>query len=95
MNLKPGKGIMGSPGGQMVFPDLVKLDTNGVISASVTENDSCYVLRFDYADNATYNAEQRFKLLFIDKHSLLPMGLYDHLVSLGKRQVLTRQVQTL
>lgn len=92
VEMRPGKFIMGNPGGQVLFPELVKLDTAGHQRASVVANDSFYILRFDYPDLDAYDVSQRYKLFYIDKQSLLPVGSYWHQSTLGKRQVITRRI---
>ncbi|WP_276483128.1 TlpA family protein disulfide reductase [Paraflavitalea pollutisoli] len=92
VDMRPGKFITGHPGGQVLFPELVNLDTTGHHSASVTTNDSCYILRLDYPDLEAYDVSQRYKLFYIDKRALLPVRSYWHQSTLGKRQVITRQL---
>lgn len=95
IEMRPGKFITGHPGGQGLFPELVKLDTAGYQAISVTTNDSCYVLRFDYPDLTQYDVSQRYKLFFINKQSLLPVRSYWHQSTLGKQQVIIRQLLSL
>lgn len=95
MNLRPNKGILGFPGGQMVFADLIRLDTSKAIKTSVTEEGNRFVLRFDYPDLTEYNVEQRYKLVFINKNNMLPAGSYSYQVTLGKRQIIILDLQSL
>lgn len=78
--------ILGAPGGQMVFPDLVRLDTSKASGISVTESKDTYMLRFSYPDNEEHNLTDKFKEITIDKETMLPVAMRDHLVVLGKKQ---------
>jgi thiol-disulfide isomerase/thioredoxin len=78
--------VLGSPGGQMVFKDMVRLDTSKVISMEVNEEEDRYILRFHYAEDAQYSIQDHYKIFYIDKKTLLPLEAIDHLVYLGKKQ---------
>jgi len=77
---------LGSPGGQMVFKDLVRLDTSKVMSMEAKEEADRYLLRFLYAEDKEYSIKDRYKILYIDKKTLLPVEAIDHLIYLGKKQ---------
>ena len=76
----------GSPGGQMIFKDLIKLDTANARSFELSETDKYYLLTLRYADNAEYDVVNRFKKIWINKITLLPEEEKSHLVILGRVQ---------
>jgi peroxiredoxin/outer membrane lipoprotein-sorting protein len=78
--------VLGAPGGQMVFKDLVRLDTSNAKGFEAKETADKYFLRMRYADNAEYNITNRFKVVTIDKKTMLPVEMTDHLEALGKPQ---------
>jgi len=78
--------VLGAPGGQMVFKDLLRLDTSKAKTFEVKETTDKYFLRMSYADNTEYNITNRFKLLTIDKKTMLPIEMTDHLEALEKPQ---------
>ena len=78
--------VLGSPGGQMVFKDLVRMDTSRVVSMDVKEEANRYLLRFNYAEDTVHSVQDRYKLFYIDKKTLLPAEAIDHLLYLGKKQ---------
>ena len=78
--------VLGSPGGQMVFKDLLRLDTSKAKSFEVKETADKYFLLMRYADNTEYNITNRWKLLTIDKKTMLPVEMTDHLEALEKPQ---------
>ncbi|MDB5230002.1 MAG: alkyl hydroperoxide reductase/thiol specific antioxidant/Mal allergen [Chitinophagaceae bacterium] len=88
-NSRPNDHILGSPGGQMMFTDLFKLDTSKAISFKMDEEPGYYKLRMDYADNDKYQVKERYKIFWIDKQLMLPVKLYDHLVVLNNKQART------
>jgi thiol-disulfide isomerase/thioredoxin len=78
--------VLGAPGGQMVFKDLVRLDTSNAKGFEAKETADKYFLRMRYADNAEYNITNKFKVVTIDKKTMLPVEMTDHLEVLGKPQ---------
>lgn len=78
--------IFGAVGGQMVFGDLVRLDTSGAKSFELSENADHYLLRLNYPDNKEYDVTDRYKLVFIDKKTFLPDEEINHFLVLNKVQ---------
>lgn len=78
--------VMGAPGGQMVFEDLIKLDTSRVTGFEVKEEKDHYVLKMVYPDNKEYDVTNRYKIVFIDRKTGLPDEEINHLVVLDKVQ---------
>lgn len=78
--------VLGSPGGQMVFKDLAHLDTTKAQRFEIRQDPQQYILTLNYADNKQYDIKNRFKIVYIDKQSLLPVEEKDHLVVLDKVQ---------
>lgn len=78
--------VKGSPGGQVIFSELVKLDTAGAISSEVMEGPDHYWLKFKYPDNKEYDITGRFKLFKIDKKLMLPVEMFNTLYVLDKKQ---------
>lgn len=85
----PGKlsWILGSPGGQMIFTPLVRLDTSGVRRFEIISHDKLWKLILSYPDNPATSVANRYKVLMIDKKTMLPVEMIDHLVYLGDKQV--------
>ncbi len=78
--------VLGAPGGQMIFPDLVRLDTSKATGFELSESNDSYLLRLTYPDNDEHNLNNKFKEIVIDKKTMLPIAMRDHLVVLGKKQ---------
>lgn len=81
--------VLGSPGGQMIFKDLIRLDTSYARSFEVRETRDHFFLRMKYADNPQYSIVNRYKELAIDRKTMLPVKMVDHLEALGKPQTIT------
>lgn len=82
----PGRGILGSPGGQMVVEEFVRIDTGYTSVRSYKERDD-YVLRFNFPDDHKYDISEHHKLLYLDDKSFLPTKIVVSLLALGKKQV--------
>jgi thiol-disulfide isomerase/thioredoxin/outer membrane lipoprotein-sorting protein len=78
--------VFGAPGGQMVFKDLVQLDTSKAIRFALNDSGDHYLLKMFYADNKEYDVTNRYKIVFINKKTFLPDEEIDHLVVLNKVQ---------
>jgi thiol-disulfide isomerase/thioredoxin len=84
---------MGSPGGQVIMPDLVRLDTNGARKFELTSDADYYYLKLFLADIDEYDVRKRSRVLTIDKKTMLPVASRSHQESLGKVQDLYYRVQ--
>lgn len=86
---KPGPGILGHPGGQMVSEEFIRADT-GYKSISVAETPEHFVLQFQFPDIPEYDVRNRTKKLFLDKKTFLPQHIISYQHSLDKKQVQIR-----
>jgi thiol-disulfide isomerase/thioredoxin len=89
LNAYPQAYILGSPGGQLVIPELLN-DQDPDVTPELTETDQHFVLRYAYPDLEEYDVRQREKTIFLDKTTFLPVKVIKRQVSLGKKQVITR-----
>lgn len=80
------RGILGSPGGQMVFRALVDKVTS-FTRMSLTKTDSCLILRFDYPDDKIYKVENRYQKIYLDPVTYLPFYSYHRGESAGTKFV--------
>lgn len=87
--------IDGSPGGQILFKDLVKLDTSYAIGMESFEDADNYWLKLNYADNKEYDVKNRYKLIRIDKKSMLPVETLNFLTVLDKKQTTHLKVRSI
>ena len=71
---RAGRGIMGSPGGQMVFDEFFALDSV-YTSVSVKETDNSYVIRYEYPDDTLYNNTNSWKTIELDRTMFLPRSI--------------------
>lgn len=78
--------ILYAPGGRMVMPDLVKLDTTKAQSYQLSADKDYYYLMIRYPDLTAYDVENRFKVVTIDKLSWLPVAVKHHQETLNKVQ---------
>jgi thiol-disulfide isomerase/thioredoxin len=83
---KAGKGFLGSPGGQMIVKEIFKLDSLYEKIDLVDSNEN-YKVRYDFADDTTYNVVKSFKIVEIDKKSYLPIKITTSYVQLGGKAV--------
>jgi thiol-disulfide isomerase/thioredoxin len=87
--------LIGSPGGQVLFPNLVKLDTTGAISMETAEDAAFYYLTLHYPDIKEYDVSKRYTTLSIDKQRMLPVRMRSHQETLGKVQDLSYTIKDL
>ncbi|SKB50888.1 TlpA family protein disulfide reductase [Daejeonella lutea] len=80
---------LGQPGGQMIYTDLIRLDTTTVTAYDVTEDSKNYYLTMHFPDKKELDLAKRYKKLTIDKILMLPVGIKNHQETLGKVQDLT------
>ena len=67
-----GLHLLGSPGGQMIYQHLFKLDTV-YRTAEVTSTDSSYVIRYVFEDDLENRITDKWKLLELDRETFLPI----------------------
>jgi thiol-disulfide isomerase/thioredoxin len=82
----PGKGIMGSPGGQMIVDELFNLEKD-YKSVTLTSNSKNYVLKYNFKDDTVYNITDDIKIIELDKKSYLPTRVIRSYKTLGNRAV--------
>lgn len=85
----PSRGVLGSPGGQMVSTEFIEVDT-GYTAISVTETQDQYILQLKFPDLPEYDVRNRNKLLYLDKQSYLPQKIVACQDALDKKQVTVR-----
>jgi len=84
---------LGSPGGQMIMGDLVRLDTSKATGFRIGQDDQFYYLTILLPDISEYDVIKRSKLVTIDKKTMLPFGVKSHQETLGKIQDLNYQIK--
>lgn len=89
LNSNPQTYITGSPGGQLVIPELMNYQ-DPEVTPELIEDDQYFVLRYPYPDLDEYDVREREKKIFLDKTTFLPVKVIKRQVSLGKKQVVTR-----
>ena len=100
LDSNPGKHILGSPGGQLVVPEIMYYQDDTIVPALVIEKDY-YLLLYDFPDLNTEPGSKhspimdRTKKIYLDKASFLPVKIINRLVSLGKVQAITRILSNL
>ncbi len=94
LNTMPRSYITGSPGGQLVVPELMRYQDHEY-TPEVLENEQYYILRYQYPDLEEYDVRQREKKIFLDKASYLPTKVIERQVTLDKKQVITRIITEL
>lgn len=94
LNTNPQAWVLGSPGGQLVIPELMNYQDPKVMP-ELLENDQYFVLRYAYPDLEEYDVREREKKIFLDKTTFLPVKVVERQVSLGKKQVITRMISNM
>jgi thiol-disulfide isomerase/thioredoxin len=84
---KPGKGFLGSPGGQMVCNELFFPDSIYKSVDIIKENKSSYIIKYNFDDITDYNITNRIKICEIDKNSFLPIAVSYSYRMLDKKGV--------
>jgi thiol-disulfide isomerase/thioredoxin len=85
----PQSYILGSPGGQLVVPELMAYQDPEVRPA-LLEEDQHFILHYSYPDLEEYDVRQREKKIYLDKTTFLPVKVIKRQVTLDKKQVITR-----
>lgn len=78
--------LLNGGGGHLVMTDLLKLDSSGAVSCTLTTDDSCYYLVFRYPDLKEYDVFNRFKKVSIPKKTMMPVAVRQHQESYGRTQ---------
>jgi thiol-disulfide isomerase/thioredoxin len=78
--------MLGLPGGQVIFEDMVRLDTSGASRFEVSEDQKHFYLTIFYPDIKEYDVEHRYKFLAIDKKLMIPVRMRKYQETLGKVQ---------
>ncbi len=78
--------VLGQSGGQVLFPDLVRLETAGIIGRSSWRGEQGIYLRFQFPDLTEYDVIRRSKTFLIDRKTMLPMAMRNHQETAGKVQ---------
>ncbi len=89
------EAIVGKPGGQLILPDLVRIDTSKATGLELTEDENNYYLRILLPDIDLYDVRKRSKTLIIDKKMMLPVGSRHHQETLGKVQDLYYRIKVI
>ncbi|GAB2780942.1 hypothetical protein GCM10027275_25640 [Rhabdobacter roseus] len=79
-------------GGQMIVEDLIQLDTSSAVGITASENQDSYSLTLNYPDLREHDVIKRYKLVTIDKKTMLPISVKQHQETLGKVQDLNFQI---
>ncbi|MBC7848747.1 MAG: TlpA family protein disulfide reductase [Chitinophagaceae bacterium] len=87
--------ILGSPGGQVVLTDFLRLDTSGAKKITAKEDANFYYLMITLPDLVQYDVVNRTKLFYIDKKSMLPMRRISRQHTLDKVQHLDYSIKAL
>ncbi|RYF98108.1 MAG: TlpA family protein disulfide reductase [Chitinophagaceae bacterium] len=84
----------GSPGGQMIVPELIKLDTSGATKLNLQQDAEYYYLWIYLADVKEEEVANRYKIIKISKTSMLPVQVRSHLEAVGKNQDLNTVISS-
>lgn len=88
-------GLLGSPGGQMVVADFVKLDTAGNTGFALKQDEQFYYLTKHLPDITAHDVTNRYTIFTIDKKRMLPVSMRSHQETLGKVQDLNYVIREL
>ena len=87
--------VLGSPGGQMVFTELMRIDTSNVKSYELEKKADHYLLTMHINDLPQYNVEKRFRQYKIDRMTFLPVEWRSQQETLGAVQSLHSTLSSL
>ncbi len=91
LNVSPQMHMLGSPGGQLVIPELMNYQ-DPEVTPELIETDQYFILRYAYPNLEEYDVQSREKKIFLDKKNFLPAKVIQRQESLGKKQVMTRTI---
>ncbi|RIJ42483.1 TlpA family protein disulfide reductase [Pontibacter oryzae] len=80
------RGFLGSPGGQLVAPQIFKLDS-AYTSAELLQSDDKYILKYTFKDDTIYNVTDRITLVELNKSNYLPTKITRSYKILGNKAV--------
>lgn len=89
------KEILYNPGGRVVVPDLIRLDTAEATGFQLSQDRLFFYLTMSYPDLLRYDVSRRFKKVTIDKANMLPLAVKKHQETLGKVQDLSWNIREL
>jgi thiol-disulfide isomerase/thioredoxin len=78
--------ITGKAGGQLIWKDMIRIDTSTATGFQMREDDQFYYLRILLPDITRYDVIKRSKELTISKKNFLPIAIRQHQETLGKVQ---------
>jgi len=81
-----GFGFIGSPGGQMVHPNIFRLDSI-YTKVSLSETKKAYVLSFEFENDTLYDVTDRIKIYELDKTDFFPIRITRKSNQLGNKSV--------
>ena len=83
----PGSyGFLGSPGGQMVHPNIFKLDSI-YKNISVSEIENSYLLSFEFENDTLYNVSDRIMVYELNRTDFFPIEIKQTSNQLGNKSV--------
>lgn len=78
--------ITGYAGGQLIWKDMIRIDTSTATGFQLRDDDQFYYLRILLPDITRYDVIKRSKELTISKMTFLPIAIRQHQETLGKVQ---------
>ena len=82
---KPGMGYLGSPGGQMIFKELLYPDTVYEKVNLLRETKEAYILKYQFKDENKYSVKDIIKIIELSKKDFFPRKIISLYTSLGHR----------
>lgn len=90
INDRPRKYILGAPGGQLIVSDMLVYEESVVPTLSFEEDQYVLIHRYPDPDPNEANYTDKLKVIYLDKQTYLPSKVVSSMISLGKKQVITR-----
>ncbi|MHB8872033.1 MAG: TlpA family protein disulfide reductase, partial [Candidatus Doudnabacteria bacterium] len=84
---KPGKGFLGSPGGQMICSELFFPDSIYKSASLLEETKNAYIVEYQFKDMTEYNVNERRKVVELDKKNYFPLSVTTSYRMLDKKGV--------
>ena len=85
--VEPGDfGFIGSTGGQMVHPNIFRLDSI-YKNVSLSERENSYVLSFEFENDTVYNVTDKTKVYELHKQDFFPIQITQKSKQLGNKSV--------
>lgn len=79
-------GFIGSPGGQMVHPNIFRLDSI-YKNVSLSETENSYLLSFEFENDTVYNVTDQIKVYELHKQDFFPIQITLKSKQLGNKSV--------